>query len=83
MGFYHIADGDQWNLVITGLIGDRIHTQRAGSTVTRADYIGANDKVLLGVNNTSCTYYPLPPIGRIGVGGKGMTYPNHVVFGGI
>src|SRR5688572_26101829 len=83
MGIYHIAYGDQGKLVVPGLTGLRVDAEWTGSAIAGAQYIGANNIVLFGVNYTAGAYHALPPIGGIAIGSKGMTYPNHVVFSGI
>lgn len=83
MGIHHIADGDQWKMMVPGLPGGQILAQWPGSAIAGAENIGANDKVLCGIDYMAGTHHAIPPVGGVRIGSQGMTDPYHVAFRGI
>lgn len=81
MGLHHVPDGDEGELMIIWLPGPRIGTEGAGGTVTGTDDISTNYKVFLRIDHFSRSDHAFPPIGRIGIGGKGMAYPYYLAVG--
>ena len=81
MGLHHVPDGDERELMIIWLPGPRIGTEGASCTVTGADDISTNYKVFLWIDHFSGADHAFPPVGRIGIGRKGMAYPYYLAVG--
>lgn len=74
----HIADGDVGESVVIGLLRFRIDAEWPRSAITGAEYIGADNKILVRVDGGVWSHNSLPPIGYIRIGGEGMADPNHL-----
>ena len=77
---YHIPGGKQRKVVVKWLVGYRVCVQRAYASVATARHVHTHNKILGRVEHGILANEAWPPFNRVTVGGKGMEYPNHIVF---